>query len=107
MQRVKQWGYLGIGVSDVPAWEKFATELMGLEVGGREPDGILYLRNDDYHHRITVHPNGPDDLLYAGWEVADAAALAEVKQRLAAAGHAVTDGTSADAAQRHVQGLIK
>jgi biphenyl-2,3-diol 1,2-dioxygenase len=106
MQRVTQWGYVGIGASDVPAWEKFATELMGLEVGGREPDGTIYLRNDDYHHRIAVHPNRPDDLLYAGWEVADAAALAEIKQRLEAAGHSVTDRSAEEARKRYVQALI-
>ncbi len=106
MDRVTQWGYVGIGVSDVAAWEQLATEVLGLEVSGRERDGTLYLRNDDYHHRIAVHPDGPDDLLYAGWEVAGDSALAAVRQRLEAAGHPVMAGSPAEAAQRRVAALI-
>jgi len=64
MARVTQLGYVGLGVSDVAAWEPFTTEVLGLQLGERLPDGTLLLRMDDNHYRIAVHPGGDDDLAY-------------------------------------------
>ena len=44
--QVTQLGYLGLEVSDMPAWERFAADLLGLERGGTDPDGTLFLRMD-------------------------------------------------------------
>lgn len=107
MHGVTQLGYLGIGVSDVAAWERFATETLGLQLGGREDDGTLLLRLDDYHHRFLIHPGGQDDVAYFGWEVADVHALREVEERLRAAGTQVRRGSEEEAAARRVVELIK
>jgi 2,3-dihydroxybiphenyl 1,2-dioxygenase len=107
MARVTQLGYVGLGVIYVDAWERFAPEILGLEVGERLPDGTLLLRMDDDHYRIAVHPNGDDDLAYQGWQVADEQELDEMAAQLRAAGIAVTAGTAEGAAARHVRGLIR
>ena len=73
--QVTQLGTLGIEVSDVPGWERFATQVLGLEIGGSDPDGTLFLRMDQNHHRIALHPGARDDLAYAGWEAQDEASL--------------------------------
>jgi biphenyl-2,3-diol 1,2-dioxygenase len=105
--QVAQLGYLGIEVADVPAWERFATELLGLESGGGDPDGTRFLRMDQNHHRIALHPGGTDDLAYAGWEAHDPASLRAIAERLGSIGIEVRWGTSAEARARRVMGLIK
>lgn len=107
MASVTQLGYLGIGVSDMAQWEPFATEILGLQIGARGDDGTLFLRMDDYHHRIALHPGGDDDLNYVGWEVVDEHALQAVADQLRAAGTKVTVGTAAEAEVRRVVGLIR
>ena len=62
---IAQLGYLGFGISDPEAWTKYATEVLGLEVSERTDDTI-YLRMDEYHHRISLHPGGNDDVSYIG-----------------------------------------
>lgn len=107
MTSVTQLGYLGLSVSNVDEWERFAAQVLGLQPNGRDDDGSLFLRMDEYHHRFSVHPNGNDDLAYIGWEVADEHALQAIAEQLKAAGTEVTPGTTAEAEARRVVGLVK
>src|SRR5690242_7185224 len=107
MASVTQLGYLGLSVSNPDQWEQFAAQVLGLQPNGRDPDGSLFLRMDEYHHRFIVHHTGKDDLAYIGWEVATEAALEAIAEQLRQAGVAVTSGTSAEAEARRVAGLIK
>ena len=70
MSNVTELGYVGFGVSNLKAWKKYATEVMGVE--WFEEGGTAYLRNDLWHHRIALHQDASDDLLYIGWRVSDA-----------------------------------
>ncbi len=106
MARVTQFGYLGLSVSDIHAWEHFATQTLGLQISGRQDDGTLLLRNDDYHHRFLVHPTGKDDLAYIGWEVTDEHALREMTDQLKAARVEVRQGTPEEARARGVVDLM-
>jgi 2,3-dihydroxybiphenyl 1,2-dioxygenase len=106
MASVTQLGYLGLSVSDINAWEQFATQTLGLQISGRENDGTLLLRNDEYHHRFLVHPTGKDDLAYIGWEVTDEHALREMSNQLKAAGTEVRPGTREEAQARGVVDLL-
>jgi 2,3-dihydroxybiphenyl 1,2-dioxygenase len=107
MAAVTQLGYIGINVSDLDAWEQFATEALGLQVSGRETDGSLFLKMDEYHHRFILHASKDDDLAYAGWQVSDERALHEMAEQLKAAGVEPSFGSSEEAAARRVEGLIK
>lgn len=102
MARVTQFGYLGLSVSDIDAWERFATQTLGLQISGREDDGTLLLRNDEYHHRFLVHPTGKDDLAYIGWEVTGEHELREMADQLRAAGVEVRQGSYEEARARGV-----
>lgn len=104
---VTQLGYVGFSVSDIAAWRDFAGNLLGLQENGEREDGTVYLRLDDYHHRIELVPNGNDDIAFAGWEVKDAKALAQIAEQIRAYGIEVTEGTAEDCAKRMVIGLIK
>lgn len=106
MTAVTQLGYLGLGVQDLAAWEHFAAHTLGLQINGRDEDGALFLKMDEYHHRFAVYPNGNDDVVYVGWEVADEHALQAMRSQLQAAGVTVTPGSAALAAERRVVELL-
>src|ERR687886_977253 len=94
MTSVTQLGYLGIGVSDLAAWERFATQTLGLQNNGYDSDGTLFLKMDEYHHRFALHADGSDDVVYVGWEVADEQALQAMSAQLQAAGGTGTPGAT-------------
>jgi 2,3-dihydroxybiphenyl 1,2-dioxygenase len=100
-------GYLVFEVSNLGAWEKFATEILGLTVTRRLDDGSLALRMDDHEQRFLLTPGPADDLAAIGWELTDAAEVEAVAKKLRAAGLAVTAGTAEEAARRRVAGLVK
>ena len=104
---VTQFGYIGIGVSDIAEWEKYATEILGLQVGQREEDGSIRLRMDQYGYRFILHPSGEDDIIFAGWEVKDELALKETAEAVRAAGIKVEDATPEELEHRKVVGLVK
>jgi 2,3-dihydroxybiphenyl 1,2-dioxygenase len=106
MASVTQFGYLGLSVSDINAWERFATQTLGLQISGRGDDGTLLLRNDEYHHRFLVHPTGKDDLEYIGWEVTGEHELREMAHQLQGAGVEVRQGTREEARARGVVDLM-
>ena len=103
---VTQLGSIGLEVSDLPAWERFATDTLGLELAGTDGDGTKFLRMDENHHRVALKPGGRDDLAYAGWEVPDEAALRNVAERLTRLGVEVAWATAVQAQARRVSSLI-
>lgn len=104
---ITQLGYVGFGVKDLAAWERFATRFLGMAVEERGADGTLYLRMDEYHHRIALHPSGEEDLLYAGWLTPGPRELDALRVRLEKAGTKVVEGTADEAAARKVRQLIR
>jgi 2,3-dihydroxybiphenyl 1,2-dioxygenase len=106
MSQIEALGYVGLSVSDLPAWHAFATETLGLQPSPRA-DGCVDLRMDAYATRLRLIPDAADDIAYAGWEVRDRAALDDLAERLIKAGVAVTEASREDAADRHVQALIR
>ncbi|GEM73414.1 iron-dependent extradiol dioxygenase [Sphingomonas aquatilis NBRC 16722] len=100
---IRSLGYLGLGVSDTDAWIAFATDVLGLMRAENGRDGRRY-RLDDLAWRIAVH-QGDDDLLYAGYEVADAFDLEELVAAIEEAGHPVSRADAELRADRGVMGL--
>ncbi len=98
-------GYIGFKVKDPDAWSAFATGVLGL-MPGEEAGRARRFRLDDLAWRIAIEPGDADDLAYAGFEVAGAAELEELRGRLAAAGVGVGVGDSAICEERGVLGLI-
>ena len=103
---ISSLGYLGLGVKDLTAWEKFGTQILGLQSAGTSDDGTLRLRMDEYAYRFALHRDDADDLSYIGWEVANVAALREIAERLRGTGVAVEPGSAELAAARGVAELI-
>lgn len=107
MAAVKQLGYLGLRVKNLGEWERFATEILGLQSLGQNADGALLLRMDENQRRFIFQQGDADDLEFAGWEVTDQAELGELQRQLERAGAAVTEGGPEVARQRGVVELIR
>ena len=107
MASVTQLGYLGLNVKDLAEWERFASEILGLQPVGRAPDGSLYLRMDEHHHRFILQQNAADDLAFIGWEVTDQPALRELTAQLKSDGAEVVAGTPELARARGVVELVQ
>ena len=104
---VSQLAYLGIGVSDLARWRTFASDVLGMQVVEGASDGGVYLRMDECHHRIVLHPSGEDDVLYVGLQAATHTEYEQSKDALRAAGVAITQGTPAEITQRRVLDFVK
>jgi 2,3-dihydroxybiphenyl 1,2-dioxygenase len=100
-------GYLCFEVSSLDSWESLATRVLGLTVQRRFPGGGFSLRMDSHAGRLFVEPGPSDDVSAIGWEVKDAAALADVVRRVESYGAPVTAGTPEEAARRGVAALVK
>ena len=79
---VSALGYVGFNVSDPGAWRSFACDVLGM-MPSRSGDR---LRIDSRDWRIALHEGDADDLAYAGFEVASAAELRALEERIAASG---------------------
>jgi 2,3-dihydroxybiphenyl 1,2-dioxygenase len=99
-------GTMGFAVRDPEAWHAFLTQVLGLMPAGTSPAGARLYRLDDQAWRIAVQPGEADDLVFAGFEVADAAALERVAERLRRHGVAVDAAPEELRRERDVLGLV-
>ena len=107
MSNILGLGYVGFEVSDVPAWERFAVDVVGAQLGSRNDDGSRALRIDGRARRINLEPGPSEDLAYVGFEVADGATLRSLAKRLAEAGVAIKKGSPEHCRLRGVEALIE
>jgi 2,3-dihydroxybiphenyl 1,2-dioxygenase len=103
---IVELGYLGFEVKDVPAWEAFATKVLGLEVASRS-GGETAFRLDGRRDRLFVTAGEADDLAVVGWRAASDEALAAIASRLRGAGVDVTEGAADALAARGVERLVR
>ncbi|WP_454231748.1 VOC family protein [Mycolicibacterium fortuitum] len=106
MAVITQLSYVVGTSSDVPAWKKYASDVLGMEVSGDSDDKLLYVRADDRHHRIGVRAGHDEDVAYIGWDMASREALESAAARLEEAGVPVTAGKPDEAANRHVMDFV-
>ncbi len=99
-------GYLGLEVSDLGAWRRFALVLLGLAIGTSRLGGALPLRMDAYAHRFLLHEGTADDVAYVGWELDNHAAIDVMAGRLEHAGVTVRSGAQSEISARGVDHLL-
>jgi 3,4-dihydroxy-9,10-secoandrosta-1,3,5(10)-triene-9,17-dione 4,5-dioxygenase len=103
---IRSLGYLRIEATDMAAWREYGLKVLGMVEGkGTHPDA-LYLRMDDFPARLVIVPGERDQLAASGWETANAAELAEVRERLSANGVGFKEATAEVLADRRVDELI-
>ena len=69
---VARLGYLGLSSTDTSAWDRFATEQLGLmsvSVPETAVDGDVFLKMDDHPFRLFVEQGDEDRLVATGWEL--------------------------------------
>lgn len=104
---VSNLGYIGLSVQDVPRWQKYATEILGLMLAPQAaPDATsensILLKMDNHPFRIAVKQGSEDKLAYAGWEMANQADYETAIHNLEQANATVTPGSEAGAKARCV-----
>ena len=92
--------YVRLGTADLDAAVGFATDMMGLELVGRE-NGRAYLRGDDRDHNICYLEGDPADHA-VGFEIATRPQLEAAMESLRAAGIEVERGRPEACAERRV-----
>ncbi len=99
---VSRLAYVGLNATDLAAWNRYATEVLGLEIGTDSGDRLLYLRADERHHRLSIHAADNDDIAYVGWELADREALDAAASAVEGHGIKVQPGKANELADRRV-----
>ncbi len=102
--RVRALGYAVVSSTDLEAWERFGSDLLGLQVSHRSDDRLT-LRMDQFVHRLDIRRGESDGVIALGWDVGSPDALDEIAARLEAAGYDVNAGDAQAATERGVDGL--
>jgi 3,4-dihydroxy-9,10-secoandrosta-1,3,5(10)-triene-9,17-dione 4,5-dioxygenase len=103
---IRSLGYLRIEATDMAKWREYGLKVLGMVEGkGADPDA-LYLRMDDFPARLVIFPGENDRLAQAGWEVANAGELQEIRERLEANGVPYKEGSKEQLAERRVDELV-
>lgn len=102
---VRELAYVVYEVSDPPAWERFAVELLGMQLGERSGDGFS-LRTDEKAHRWIITRGSTDDLVRSGYALESPQALDDLVRRLAEAGVPVAEGDPHLARARRVDRVV-
>ena len=98
-------GYLRLEATDLDAWERFARDGLDMEVR-RHGDSELRIRIDERPARLVIAAGDANRLTAVGWEAASLSALARVTAALGDAGHAVTEATADELADRRVEAMV-
>jgi 2,3-dihydroxy-p-cumate/2,3-dihydroxybenzoate 3,4-dioxygenase len=95
--------YVRLGTTNLAEAERYATEILGLEVGRRD-GGATNFRSDNREHTLCYFEGDPNDHTVA-FEVASHDALDRACTALEAAGMPVELGTADQLEQRRVKGM--
>ena len=107
MVQVTELGYIGFGVKDLQAWKRFGANIVGMEVIDEGEKDRCYLRMDYQHHRIILHSDTSDDLMYLGFRVAGPEEFRAMQKQLSEGGIKYQTGSENEASERHVLELMK
>lgn len=105
MAAVSSLAHVALDVVDVDAWVEFAVSIFGMQPLEKD-DGVVELRFDDYHHRITLCPAASNKLRSVGWEVSSAEASANLVEKLHVVGVQTSLADEDLCAERRVAQLV-
>jgi 2,3-dihydroxybiphenyl 1,2-dioxygenase len=104
---VQSLGYFLFEVSDLDAWDRFLTKVLGVERGEALGEELVPYRSDERAARILLKQGPADDLIALGFEVPNESTMHEVTTHVREAGHRVDPGSTEDAQARGVGGLVR
>ena len=98
-------GYIVVSAPNLADWAAYAPSQLGLQRIDRAAKTLAF-RMDDRKQRLVVNEDGGSTISAYGWEMADAAAMHALAERVEAAGGKVERGSRALADERCVADLI-
>ncbi|MBW2191315.1 MAG: biphenyl 2,3-dioxygenase, partial [Deltaproteobacteria bacterium] len=104
---VHSLGYFLFEVSDLDAWDRFLTKVIGAQRGEALGEGLVPYRTDDRAARILLRQGPADDLVALGFEVPSEQVLHEVTVHVREGGHSIDVGSADEAKARGVKGLVR
>ena len=104
--RVRTLAYVGIETRDLDGWADFSTSVLGLPATRVAGEDRVLLRMDERVYRFDVRAGDEERMLWAGWELGDAAELEAAAVELERAGTGVRRGTPQECRDRRVAGLL-
>jgi 2,3-dihydroxybiphenyl 1,2-dioxygenase len=103
---ITELGYLGLEVSNLPRWEQFATDVLGLTVKhGIQPNTRL-LRMDANDYRFILTEGPADDFAFAGWRSPNGATVEAFGKHLDSHGVAWSWARDDELALRSVERML-
>ncbi len=105
MAAVRELAYLVVEASNLSDWERFAVDLLGMQVGQRDA-GELRLRMDDRAYRWLVVAGPGDDVVATGFDVGTTEDLDEIVARIRQGGGTADDGGPDLARHRQVDRVV-
>src|SRR5258708_16904214 len=102
---VQALGYVGVRAKTLEDWSDFGTRFLGMQRIDKSR-ATLAFRMDDRKQRLLVDADGGEGVGVMGWELADAAALDALGDRLQPASSKVAHRSPALPAAPHVPDLI-
>jgi biphenyl-2,3-diol 1,2-dioxygenase len=100
---VHSLGYFLFEVSDLEAWDRFLTKVIGTERGSPFGERLVPYRVDDRAARILLQEGPADDLVALGFETRSVRALHHIADRIRNAGHRVEALSMLEANARGVE----
>lgn len=104
MIRLRDVCYVRLGTRDLEGASRYATGILGLELGERS-GAAAYFRSDQREHTLCYFEGDPAEQVVA-FEVDTAEELEAAAAQLESIGHEVRPGTAAEAEQRRVRAFI-
>jgi 2,3-dihydroxybiphenyl 1,2-dioxygenase len=98
-------GYVGFHAESLDDWRSYGSRMLGFQLVDKSRKTLAF-RMDDRKQRIIVESDGGKGVKVAGWEVADAAALKSLADRLEMRGISFSVGSRALAEERRVKELL-
>ncbi len=98
---IRSLGYVIIETPDLPAWDTFLTDVVGVMPAGTVGEGRHY-RIDDRPFRFRIEPGVAERLAAAAYEVSDVESFHELAVRITASGLTVAQGSKDGARERGV-----
>jgi 2,3-dihydroxybiphenyl 1,2-dioxygenase len=102
---VSAFGHLAIATPKRAEWMEFARDVLGIQQCADGTNTATRFRLDDRSYRLEIQDGAEEEVLRIGWEVPNAAALADVIQRFEAEGLPIRRASDDEAASRDVKGL--
>jgi 2,3-dihydroxybiphenyl 1,2-dioxygenase len=107
---VLELGYLGLEVSDMQHWRRFASDVLGLTTEDGPPDNSgqpsTRLRMDQAPARILLLNGSADDCAFAGWRLQDVAAIKTFCTKLERLGLSWQQGLPQELSLRGVAAMV-